>query len=1082
MVYSTIDENSYSVDRHSNKRMKVTHYSPEVIIESYDREGKLVPLRALLDSGTSSTLMLAKYINKNSPKAYKSPVLTKWTTMGGTFYTKQKRQVQFRIPEFSTDKEITWTVHVDKHTDPTKAQYDIIIGNDLLTELGFVLDYEEKTLRWDNVTIPMKVHGYLCDRTNTLTVYEQSLMTEAVKSAEERHRTILDADYAAVDVIQYVQSIEYLSTDEKDLLVDILHKYPALFQGGLGTCTVRPIHLELEEGAKPYHARPYAVPHAYEGTTKREFDRLESIGVLKRDHNSPWAAATFIIPKKTGDVRVVTDFRKLNMVLKRKPFPLPKISDILQKLEGFTYATAIDLSMGYYHIPLDESTQELCTTVVPWGKYRYLRLPMGIKNSPDVFQNVMMEILGDLPFVRVYLDDVLITSSDSFQDHLAKISIVLERLENYGFRANLRKSFFAQSELDYLGYWITKEGIQPQPKKVEAIRRLTPPENKRQLKHFLGMVNYYRDMWRRRSHILAPLTALSSTKVPWRWGKEEQQSFDDLKRVISKETMLTFPNFNRPFHVYTDSSNNQLGAVIMQNEKPLAFYSRKLNQAQRKYPTGEQELLSIVETLKEFKNILLGQEIIVHTDHKNLLYESSSSDRIVRWRLLIEEYAPTFQHIAGSKNQVADALSRLNAENSPDITSNKPEKLEEAMTYLTSTEIEDYDFPLTGKLIYEKQRKDKFLREALRGSQRTQYGHKTVEKYKLRTYKDKVYIPATLQYRVVEWYHEYLCHPGEVRTEETIRRTMTWPSLRTDVRKYCKNCRKCQLCKRTRNKYGELPVKKDIDVTPWKRVDVDLIGPYTVKTKTGKHELRAITMIDPATRWFEIKAIKHPTSHECMEAFDNVWLSRYPRPQYIGYDNGSEFKDVFRKLCTNYGITPKPSSEYNPQANSTIERVHLTLGNMLRTFELEKQDLNEDDPWSSFLTSVAFAIRSTYHTVLEATPGQLVFGRDMVLPIQFKADWAAILQRKKEQTAKDNARENKNRTPHVYHTGDLVILTRPGILPKLSTPREGPYKILRVYTNGTVRIQRGIVSQRVNIRRITPYNFRTDLGGVCPVP
>ena len=275
-----------------------------------------------------------------------------------------------------------------------------------------------------------------------------------------------------------------------------------------------------------------------------------------------------------------------------------------------------------------------------------------------------------------------------------------------------------------------------------------------------------------------------------------------------------------------------------------------------------------------------------------------------------------------------------------------------------------------------------------------------------------------------------------------------------------------------------MPAKKDIEIKPWQRVDVDLIGPYTVNTPTKKYELRAMTMIDPATRWFEIVHIKHPTSHECMEAFNNTWLCRYPRPAYIGYDNGSEFKKVFKTMCGNYGITPKPSSDYNPQANSTVERVHLTLGNMLRSFELENQELDENDPWSSFLSSTAWAIRSTYHTILEATPGQLVFGRDMILPIQFKADWADIIQRKQRQIEKDNARENNKRQKYTYKIGDKVLLTKPGILPKLSVPREGPYKILKVHTNGTVRIQRGIVAMRVNIRRLTPYHERTDSGGV----
>jgi hypothetical protein len=255
---------------------------------------------------------------------------------------------------------------------------------------------------------------------------------------------------------------------------------------------------------------------------------------------------------------------------------------------------------------------------------------MGIKNSPDIFQAVINELLGDLDFVQVYLDDILITTDGSFQDHLQKLQLVLKRLEQANFRANLHKCFFARDELDYLGYWLTCRGLQPQPKKVEVIMRLTPPKTKHQLRHFLGMVNFSRDMWCMRSHLLAPLSALVSPKVKFEWRKEHQDAFDQFKTLISKETLLMFPNFNEPFHIYTDASKYQLGAVIMQNDKPLAFYSRKLNSAQQRYTTGEQELLSIVETLKEFCNILFGQRIVIHTDHRNILYNKLSSDRIIR--------------------------------------------------------------------------------------------------------------------------------------------------------------------------------------------------------------------------------------------------------------------------------------------------------------------------------------------------------------------------------------------------------------------------------------------------------------------
>ena len=205
-------------------------------------------------------------------------------------------------------------------------------------------------------------------------------------------------------------------------------------------------------------------------------------------------------------MRVCTDFRELNKHLKRKAFPIPKISELLQSLSGFKRATSLDLSMGYYHIPLDEESQKLCTFGMPWGKYRYKRLPMGVKVAVDVFQEVMTELFSDLDYVRVYLDDILIIDNGTLEDRMQKVNVCLERLEKAGFKANVQKSLFAVEELEYLGFWLTKTGIQPQPKKVEAITRLTPPKTTKQLQRFLGMVNFYRDMWKGCSHILAPLT------------------------------------------------------------------------------------------------------------------------------------------------------------------------------------------------------------------------------------------------------------------------------------------------------------------------------------------------------------------------------------------------------------------------------------------------------------------------------------------------------------------------------------------------------------------------------------------------
>ena len=193
------------------------------------------------------------------------------------------------------------------------------------------------------------------------------------------------------------------------------------------------------------------------------------------------------------------------------------------------------------------------------------------------------------------------------------------------------------------------------------------------------------------------------------------------------------------------------------------------------------------------------------------------------------------------------------------------------------------------------------------------------------------------------------------------------------------------------------------------------------------------------------------------------------RPQFLGFDNGKEFKKVFAEMCENYGMTKKPSTKYNPQSNGIIERVHQVLNDMLRTFELESQQLDSKDPWTRFLSATAFAIRSTYHTTLEATPAQLVFGRDMLLPVKFEANWAQLKMKRQQEMLRNNERENKSRIPHEYKVGDLVTLNKPGIFRKMSTPKLGPYAIERVYSNGTVLIRKGPVAERVNIRRCHPF-------------
>ena len=453
----------------------------------------------------------------------------------------------------------------------------MIIGRDLLEELGINIKFSTGTIEWDDAQLLMR---------NPNITHEQAFLAEDTEGklaiqASERLKSILDAKYEKANLYHEVHKCNHLTPEQQQSLLELLQKYEHLFDGTLGKWKSEPYDIQLKERAQPYHARAYSIPRVYEQTLRDEVQRLVKIGVLRKINQSQWAAPTFIIPKKDGTVRFISDFRELNKQIKRKPYPIPNIQDMLMKMEGFQYATSLDLNMGYYHIELTPNSSRLCTIVLPWGKYEYVRLPMGLCNSPDIFQEKMSDLMIGLEFVRVYIDDLLVVTKDTWEDHLQKVSKVFDRLSEVGLKVNIKKSFFGQGQVEYLGYQITRDGIKPLPKKVEAILRLTPPKTKKQLRRFIGMVNFYRDMWKHRSDTLAPLCELTSAKAKWKWTEVHQQHFERMKRIIARKVMLSYPNFNKPFHIHTDASEHQLGAVISQDDSPVAFYSRKLIPAQK---------------------------------------------------------------------------------------------------------------------------------------------------------------------------------------------------------------------------------------------------------------------------------------------------------------------------------------------------------------------------------------------------------------------------------------------------------------------------------------------------------------------
>ena len=1061
------EEPKGSTSRVTNKkkRKKTYGFAP---VDIYGKRS----VKILLDSGASASIINKRHV-REIDVLRGTEHDSSWTTLAGTFSTSVCTKAQLELPEFNH----TATIEAQLHVTEQNSAYDIIFGRDLLRSLGFILDFQNATSTWQGAVIDMKPKD--CKRESHFAISE----SEKVQQATNRIKRILDAKYEKANLKKVVNKLDYLNKEEQKSFLKLLQKYESMFDGTLGTYKGSDYKIELKENIKPYHAKPFPIPKVHEGTLRKEVERLVKIGVLKRVNRSEWAAPTFIIPKKNGTVRFISDFRELNKRIKRKPFPIPKIQDLLLKLEGFKYATSLDLNMGYYHINLCPLSKQLCTIILPWGKYEYQKLPMGLCNSPDIFQEKMNELFAGLEYVRTYIDDLLIISNKSFDDHLHKLEKVLKRLLKAGFKINAEKSFFAQDQLEYLGFKITREGIMPLPDKVQAIKNIATPTTKKQLRSFIGVINYYRDMWKGRSGILTPLSSMTSKEAKWNWTKECQQAFDKIKQLVSRETLLSYPDFNKPFEIHTDASKVQLGAVISQNNKPIAFYSRKLNPAQINYTTTERELLSIVETLKEFRNILLGQQIKVYTDHQNLTYKTFNTERVMRWRLILEEFSPELIYIKGSKNVVADALSRLELVENVEKVPSTMDGLAEHFG-LETKDLPKAAHPTKYKTIMSHQKKDKDLMKLFKAKPKhysNKEFHGAGKKYSLICYKNKIVIPKDLQRRTVEWYHHTLCHPGETRTELSIAQHFYWKGLRNTVHDVCSKCDACQFLKRGKKKYGKLPPKQ-AETQPWETLCVDLIGEYKFTAKEDRKRykmttdkgrtvhLRAVTMIDPATGWIEIRTVDSARADLVANQVELAWLTRYPLPTKVVLDRGKEFLKEFKVMMQDdYGIEVSSITTRNPQANAILERVHQTIGNIIRTFNVRKMTLDDQNPWDGILASTMFALRATVHTTTQYTPTQLAFGRDSILNVRHEANWNIIKQRKQALINRGNARENRTRIPHEYKVGDLVLLKNEWSTKFNQDAYSGPLKITAVRNNGTVRACKGNITDTYNLRNITPY-------------
>ncbi len=437
-----------------------------------------ITIKVLLDTGSSGDLL---FLKKGSDKYI--PVVNRaapelWSTSNGTFKTKKVGKVELSFVNYSASNKVHLRPDIVEYPiGGPKPLYNLIIGKQTLHDIGTVLDFKERTItNINNLQLKSSISREL--KLNSSYAQEPESTCNATKHVVE----ILDAKYDKSDLPSIVKNnCAHLSMPHWNSLLTLLLKYEELFDGMLGDCKLPPVSIKLKEGAKPYHGRPYPIPKIHKATLMKEIDCLIALGVLKWQPSSKWASPSFIIPKKDHTVHTISDFREVNKCIVRKPYPIPKISTTLQELEGSTYATTLDLNMANYTIRLDPTAAEMCTIIFPWGKYLYQRLPIGFAGSADIFQVEMGTVMAALEYIRAYTDNFLVITKSSHDYHLGKLEQVFIRLRHAGLKINAAKSIFSAQETEYLGYILTRGGIKPQPKMMQAILVLNLPKSVKEL-------------------------------------------------------------------------------------------------------------------------------------------------------------------------------------------------------------------------------------------------------------------------------------------------------------------------------------------------------------------------------------------------------------------------------------------------------------------------------------------------------------------------------------------------------------------------------------------------------------------------
>ena len=489
--------------------------------------------------------------------------------------------------------------------------------------------------------------------------------------AEEENTSLVNVVEESDDIISYrweqdepPQFGDQLTLEDRRKLQQLLKQYPTVMARRPGR-TTQAQHQIVTGDAQPVRQRPYRIPPAVKKEVCEELKQMLEDGLIE-ESSSDWSSPLVIVRKKDGSSRICVDYRRLNAVTRFDAYPMPRVDELLDQIGNAKYISMLDLAKGYWQVPMATEDRVKTAFSSPMGLYQYTVMPFGLSGAPATFQRMMDTILRGLEdFVGVYIDDVVIYSS-TLTEHLQHLQSVLERLQQAGLTLKLKKCKFGAVECTYLGHQVGMDGVKPELSKIIAIQQIEQPHTKKDVRIFLGMMGYYRRFIRNYATLAEPLTKLTKKREPnvIEWSAQAEQAFQALKNALTSDTVMRSPDFTRTFVVQTDASGAGVGAVLSQagDERPIAYFSKKLLDREQKYSAVEQECLAIVISIKAFEVYLIGRPFVLQTDHRALQWLHRLRDknaRLMRWSLILQPFTFTVQHRKGSENANADTLSRL---------------------------------------------------------------------------------------------------------------------------------------------------------------------------------------------------------------------------------------------------------------------------------------------------------------------------------------------------------------------------------------------------------------------------------------